>query len=61
MRNQVCAHTGKIIPRFLNILFADGNRHILVLYDRVRSRRFVEQHLIVLLAVLIQSVLRHRN
>jgi len=61
MGNQVCTYTGKIIPRFLDILFADGNRHILILHDRIRSRCFIKQHFVVFLTVLIQSVLSHRN
>ena len=44
MPDKVSPHTGKIVPCFLDILFADGNRHILILYDRISSRYFIKQH-----------------
>ena len=61
MPDQVCAHTGKVIPRFLKVFLGDGNGHILILHNGVCPHRLVEQHLVVLLAVFIQTVLRHRD
>ena len=61
MGNQVCAHTGKIGAGFLNILFGNGYGDILFLYNAVRSRGFVKQHLIVFLAVHITGIAAHRH
>ena len=61
MPDQVCAHTGKVIPRFLKVFLGDGNGHILILHNGVCPRCLVEQHLVIFLAVFIQTVLRHRD
>ena len=61
MPDKVSTHTGKIIPRFLDVLLADGDCHILILHDGVSPRRLIKQHPVVFLAVLIQTVLSHRN
>ena len=44
-----------------NFSVADGYGHILILHDGICPCRLVEQHLVVLPAVLIQSVIRHRD
>ena len=59
MPDKVSTDTGKIIPRFLDVLLAYRYRHIFVLHDGISPRRLVKQHLVVLLTVLIQTVLRH--
>ena len=61
MGDKVSTHTGKIIAGFFDVLLADGYGHILILHDGICPRCLVEQHLVVLFAVLIQSVIRHRN
>ena len=59
MPDQVSAHTGKVIPRFLKVLLGYGNGHILILHNGVCPRCLIEQHLVIFLAVFIQTVLRH--
>ncbi|RKI35522.1 hypothetical protein D7V96_26835 [bacterium D16-59] len=61
MPDKVSPDTGKVIPRFLDVLLADGNGYIFVLHGGVCPRRLIQQHLIVFLTVFIQIVLRHRD
>ena len=57
MGDKVSPHTGKIIPRFFDILLTHGYGHILILHNGVCPCRLVEQHLVIFLAVLIQAVI----
>ena len=59
MSDKIRTHTGKIVPCFFDILLAHRNGHIFVLHDRVCSCCLIQQHLVVFLTVLIQTVLRH--
>ena len=61
MGDKVSTHTGKVVPCFLNVLFADRYRHIFVLHNRISPRCLIKQHLVVFRAVLIQTVIGHRN
>ena len=61
MPDKVSPDTGKIIPRFLDVLLADGNRHIFVLHGGVSPRCLIQQHFVIFFAVFIQVVLRHRD
>ena len=54
--DEVCADTGEIGAGFLNILFCCGNCDILLLHNAIRAGRLIQQHLVVFLAVLVQSV-----
>ena len=53
MPDKVSTHTGKIIPRFLDVLLADGDCHIFVLHDGVRPCRLIQKHLVILFTVFI--------
>ena len=59
--DQVCAHTGKIIPCVLNILLVDENRHILILHDSICACGFFQKDFVVFLTVFIEAVAFHRD
>ena len=59
MGGQIRSNSRKICPRFLNVLLCHGDGNILFLRNAVCSRRLVQEHVIILLAVLIQPVLLH--
>ena len=59
--DEVSTDTGKIVSGFFNILLADRYGHILILHNGVCSRGFIKQHPVILFAVLIKTVLRHRD
>ena len=61
MGNKVSTHTGKVVSGFLDVFLADRYRHILVLHNGVCSRCFFKEHFVIFLAVLIQTVISHRN
>ena len=56
---KVCAHTGKVRPCFLQILFVDGNGDIFFLHDAVCAGGFIKEHLVILTAVFIQFIPGH--
>ena len=59
--NQISAYTGKVGAGVLYILFADGNRHILILHNGVCPRRFLQQDFIVFLPIFVKTVALHRD
>ena len=59
--DQVSSHTGEVGAGVLYILFADGNRHILILHNGICPRRFLQQDFIVFLPILVKTVALHRD
>ena len=59
MGGQIRSDSRKICPCFLNVLLGHGDGNILFLRNAVCSRRLVQKHIVILLAVLIQPVLLH--
>ena len=59
VRNEICSHTGKVGTGFFNVLFHHGNGDILLLRDSVGTGGLVQQHLIVLPAILITEIPLH--
>ena len=57
--DQVSAGAGKVGARLLNVLLLHGDREILLLHDAVAARGLVQQHLVVLFPVHIQTVVSH--
>ncbi len=47
---------GEIGAGFLNILFGCGNGDILLLHNAICAGRLIQQYLVVLFAVFVQSV-----
>ena len=54
--DQVSSHTGKVVSRFLHTLLAYRNGDVLLLNDSVCAGRFIKEHPIVLLTVLVKSI-----
>ena len=59
MSGQIRSDSRKICPCFLDVLLSHGDGNILFLRDAVCSGRLVQEHIVILLAVLIQPVLLH--
>ena len=59
MGGQISSNSHKICPCFLDVLLGHGDGNILFLRNAVCSRRLVQEHIVILLAVLIQPVLLH--
>ena len=59
MCRQVSANAGEIRSRLIHIFSCYRNRQVLLLHDTVCARSLVQQHLVIFLAILIQSVLLH--
>ena len=57
--SQVGSDTGEVSAGVLNIPLVDRDGDILLLSDAISSGCLVHEHLIVLLAVLVQSILPH--
>ena len=58
---QIRTDSGKICSRFLNVLLAHGDGHILFLRDAVSSGGLIQEHIVVLHAVTVQPVTLHRH
>ena len=61
MGNHIITDTAEISAGVLDILLADGYRDVFVLHHRICARRFFEEHLVVLLAVLVKVIALERN
>ena len=61
MCRQVSANAGEIRSRLIHIFSCYRNRQVLLLHDTVCARSLIQQHLVIFLAVLVQSVLLHRH
>ena len=59
MGGQIRSDSRKICPCFLDVLLGHGDGNILFLRNAVCSRRLVQEHIVILFAVLIQPVLLH--
>ena len=60
MGNHIITNTAEIGAGVLDTLLADGYRDVFVLHHRICTRRFFEEHLVVLLAVLVKLVALER-
>ena len=58
---QIRTDSGEIRSRLLNVLLAHGDGHILFLRDAVGSGGLIQEHIVVLHAVTVQSVTLHRH
>ena len=61
MYRQVGTNAGEVRSCLLHVLSCYRNRQVLLLHDSVCARSLVQQHLVIFLAVLVQSVLLHRH
>ena len=61
MGRQIRTDSGEICSRFLNVFLAHGDGHILFLRDAVGSGCLIQEHIVVLHAVTVQSVTLHRH
>ena len=59
MGRQIRTDSGEIRSRFLNVFLAHGDGHILFLCDAVGSGCLIQEHIVVLHAVTVQSVTLH--
>ena len=61
MCRQVGTNAGEVRSCFLHVLSGYRDRQVFLLHDTVCARSLVQQHLVIFLAVLVQSVLLHRH
>ena len=61
MGRQIRTDSGEIRSRFLNVFLTHGDGHILFLCDAVCSSCLIQEHIVVLHAVTVQSVTLHRH
>ena len=56
MGHQVHLHAGKVGSCLFHVFLSDSDRHILLLQDSVGVHSFVQNHLVILIAVHIQAI-----
>ena len=58
---QICTDSGEVGPCLLNVLFAHGDGHILLLRNAICSGGLVQKHIVILHPVAVQTVALHRH
>ena len=59
MGDQVSAGSGEVGPGLGHILLLHGDRDIFLLHNAIAARGFVQKHLVILLAVVVQAIALH--